>query len=107
MENAMSAMSQPRLTRLDRILSDLRSAFARVSGIDIEELNVDATLLELGVDSLAMIQASQVIKSTLGVKVPFRLLIEDNPSIRSLAAYVDSELPPEGPPAQPVAEPSN
>ena len=62
-------MSQPRLTRLDRILSDLRSAFARVSGIDIEELNVDATLLELGVDSLAMIQASQVIKSTLGVKV--------------------------------------
>jgi amino acid adenylation domain-containing protein len=85
----------PQSRRRDDILSTLKNVFGRISGIDPSELNVDISLLELGLDSLALIQASQSIQDTLGVKVPFRMLIEENPNIGTLAAYADDQLPTE------------
>ena len=100
-------MSQLQANRVENILSDLKGIFARIAGVGVEEVPVDVTLLELGVDSLTMIQATQTIHSTLGLKIPFRVLVEDNPTLNDLAAYVDGELPAEVPPALPASEPSN
>lgn len=78
---------------MSRVLSDLKNVFARIAGITPDDVEVDVTLLELGVDSLTMIQATQTIQSTLGVKIPFRVLVEDNPTLKELSVYVESQLP--------------
>src|SRR5215213_5970923 len=83
--------------RVERVLSDLKNIFARIAGITADQVEIDVTLLELGVDSLTMIQATQTIQRTLGVKVPFRVLVEDNPNLKELAAYVESQMPAEEP----------
>src|SRR5215213_5675509 len=93
--------------RVERVLSDLKNIFARIAGITADQVEIDVTLLELGVDSLTMIQATQTIQSTLGVKIPFRVLVEDNPTVKELAAYVESQMPPEEPQPEVVAEVSN
>ncbi|HEX5705948.1 MAG TPA: aminotransferase class III-fold pyridoxal phosphate-dependent enzyme, partial [Pyrinomonadaceae bacterium] len=101
-------MSQPQPARVEKVLSELKGIFARIAGIGVEEVVVDVTLLELGVDSLTMIQATQTIQSALGVKVPFRVLVEDNPTLDGLAAYIENEMPPESPAvAATVVEPAN
>ncbi|MBL8892545.1 MAG: aminotransferase class III-fold pyridoxal phosphate-dependent enzyme [Planctomycetaceae bacterium] len=70
-----------------------RAALAKIlreaSGFDLEELNPSATFLELGFDSLFLIQFSQRIKSATGVKITFRQLIEEMPNIDSLLAYLE------------------
>ena len=100
-------MSQPQSLRVDKVLSDLKNVFARIAGITVDQVEVDVTLLELGVDSLTMIQATQTIQSTLGVKIPFRLLVEDNPTLKGLAAYVESQMPAEEPQPEVAVEVSN
>lgn len=70
-----------------------RAALAKIlreaSGFDLEELNPSATFLELGFDSLFLIQFSQRIKAATGVKITFRQLIEEMPNIDSLLAYLE------------------
>lgn len=79
----------------DKVLRELKTIFARIAGITVDQVEVDVTLLELGVDSLTMIQATQTIQTTLGVKIPFRVLLEDNPTLTGLAAYVAGQMPAE------------
>lgn len=74
-------------------LQQARAALAKIlrdaSGFDLEELNPSGTFLELGFDSLFLIQFSQRIKSAMGVKITFRQLIEEVPTIDSLLAYLE------------------
>src|SRR6185369_7980397 len=79
--------------RYSLILSKLLELFSRLFGKPAEELAVDATLIELGVDSLFLLQASQVIRSEFGVKVPFRLLLEELSTIEAIATHLDEKLP--------------
>ena len=92
---------------IDKVLLELKNIFALIAGITVDQVEVDVTLLELGVDSLTMIQATQTIQTTLGVKVPFRVLIEDNPTLTGLAAYLVSQMPAKAPQAEVAVEPSN
>ncbi len=68
------------------------SALAQVlrdsSGFELGDLNRQASFLELGFDSLFLIQLSQRLKRTLGVKVAFRQLIEDVSTIDALVDYL-------------------
>lgn len=63
------------------------------SGYDLSELNLKSSFLELGFDSLFLVQLSQKIKSQLKVKVTFRQMIEEIPNIESLISYVADDLP--------------
>ena len=54
-----------------------------------------------------MIQATQTIQTVLGVKIPFRVLIEDNPTLTGLAEYVAGQMPAEEPQVEVAAEASN
>lgn len=76
------------LSILDTILSDL-------SGFELSELDMSASFLELGFDSLFLIQFSTSIKGELGVQVSFRQMIEETPTFPSLAAYLDANLAPD------------
>jgi amino acid adenylation domain-containing protein/non-ribosomal peptide synthase protein (TIGR01720 family) len=79
--------------RENEIIATLRTIVSEMSGIRPSEIDLDATFIEMGAESLFMLQASHSITEKLGVKVPFRLLMEEYPTLRSLAAYIDQKLP--------------
>ncbi|TWT82112.1 Dimodular nonribosomal peptide synthase [Planctomycetes bacterium CA13] len=90
--------------------SAIGSLLSEASGFELSELDQEASFAELGLDSLFLVQFSQKIKSQLKVKVTFRQLIEEIPTINALIAYVAQRLPDEfvvgGQPAEtPATEP--
>jgi amino acid adenylation domain-containing protein/non-ribosomal peptide synthase protein (TIGR01720 family) len=79
--------------RENEIIATLKTIVSEMSGIRPSEIDLDTTFIEMGAESLFMLQASHSITEKLGVKVPFRLLLEEYPTLRSLAAYIDQKLP--------------
>ncbi|MGH9237567.1 MAG: amino acid adenylation domain-containing protein [Vicinamibacterales bacterium] len=82
----------PPLNRASRIDALLRTRVLNQFGVQARG-RADATFMELGIDSLLLMQLSQGIKKLFGVEVPFRLMMEDVPSIEALALYIDTRLP--------------
>ena len=74
-------------------VAQVLEVFSRLFGKDKAEIPTDVSLIELGVDSLFLLQASQTIKAEFGVKVPFRLLLEDLSTIEAIAAYLQEKRP--------------
>ena len=72
-------------SRLDEILSDL-------AGFELDELDHSVSFLELGFDSLFLIQMSQTLKNEFQVDISFRQLIEQIPTFPMLMTYLD-EIP--------------
>ena len=103
--------------RENEIIATLKTVISEMSGIRPSEIDLDTTFIEMGAESMFMLQASHSITEKLGVKVPFRLLMEEYPTLRSLAAYIDQKLPAPAPvemiqpavqepaPPEPVAQP--
>lgn len=91
-------------SKTDRVQAKLTSVLLDLSGLDLNELDQSATFLELGFDSLFLIQFSQAIKTNFKVKVSFRQLIEQIPSPEALVNHLsekaaDSVLPADAPAA--------
>ena len=87
--------------------------------MELRDLDPNASFLELGFDSLFLIQFSQKIKQKTGVKITFRQLIESVSTVDTLIGYIAAELPsnsqaasttpaasPQVPPAPVVASPA-
>ena len=82
------------------VLADI---FGGALGLDPRSLDPRSSFLELGADSLTLLQASQKIESRLGVNVPFRTLLEEHPTIEALAAHLARQGA--APPAPPTPAP--
>src|ERR1044072_7863986 len=78
--------------RENEIIATLRTIVGEMSGIRSSDIDLDATFIEMGAESLFLLQASNSITEKLGVKVPFRLLMEEYPTLASLAAYIHQKL---------------
>ena len=89
----------------ERALSALKRLVCQSSGIDLDQINVHATFLESGVDSLLLIQTSQKIREAFGVEISFRQLLEEVTTIDALAAYIAERKPPEETIVEPVEKP--
>ena len=79
--------------RQERLIAILRGIFAQLLGIDPEEIDPQTTFLEMGADSLLLLQANQAIRQKFQVTVPFRLMLDEYPDIIELAACIDDKLP--------------
>ena len=101
-------------TRHSRIASTLQGILGRVLRIEPRDIDVEAPFLELGADSLALVEALRGLQDAFGVKMTIRQLFEQFPTISVLAAFLDQTLPAEAaspapapvappPPPQPVA----
>lgn len=92
--------------RTNEIIATLKSIVSEMSGIRPSEIDPDTSFIEMGAESLFMLQASHSITERLGVKVPFRLLMEEYPTLRSLADYIEQKMPAPAPVevVQPVAQ---
>jgi amino acid adenylation domain-containing protein len=86
-------------SRKDRVLQQLTSILYDLSGIEAESLDPFATFLELGFDSLFLTQANTAFKKRFKVKITFRQLFEEAPTLDALAAYIDARLPADALPA--------
>ena len=89
------AASDADLPRKERILKLLTKQLSELSGMEVARLNPSASFLELGFDSLFLTQASLAFQNRYNVKVTFRQLLEDLPTLSDLAAYIDSKLAPD------------
>lgn len=91
--------------RRDRIIAELRKTIRDLSGMDEAKINVNATFLELGFDSLFLAQANGAFKKVFKVKLTTRHLLEKTPTITALAEHLDKEMPADAFPA-PAAAPA-
>jgi glutamate-1-semialdehyde aminotransferase/thioesterase domain-containing protein/acyl carrier protein len=76
------------------ILEKLKVILANSLGVSSSKIDIHARFIEMGVDSLLLLQISNAIQEQLGVKVPFRLLLEDFPTISALTKYIEQERSP-------------
>lgn len=88
-----AASVAPKIDRRVRLVGELTDALQNLSGISADHLPSDATFLELGFDSLFLTQIGTAFQKKFGVKVTFRQLVEDFPSISDLAGHLDRVLP--------------
>ncbi len=101
--------------RVPGLIAKLRGLLEDTSGVDMDGADPAAAFVELGLDSLSLTQIAIQLKQTFKVNITFRQLMEKYRSLNSLAAFLDSEIPPEAstpPPAvqstvaAPVASPA-
>lgn len=82
-------------TRRERILSKVRGIVGHLLEMDPEALDAHAPLLEIGADSIVLIEAIRTIEETFDVKLTIRQLFEDVTTLDALVAYLDANLPAE------------
>jgi amino acid adenylation domain-containing protein len=85
-------------TRKERLIVELCELFQSYSGADHSQTDVQASFIDLGFDSLFLTQAAQGVQKRFGLKVTFRQMLGDLGTLESLAAYLDSKMPPEASP---------
>jgi natural product biosynthesis luciferase-like monooxygenase protein/amino acid adenylation domain-containing protein/non-ribosomal peptide synthase protein (TIGR01720 family) len=82
-------------SRSDTILEKLHSLMANLLKADPEDIDFHTPFLEIGADSLMLVDAVSFIESTYGIKITIGQLFEELSTLDALASYVDRNLPPE------------
>lgn len=81
--------------RVARIVERLRMVAADLSGYAPEDLVETSTFLDLGFDSLFLTQLASAFQGEYGVKITFRQLFDELPTLHALAEHLDATLPPD------------
>lgn len=101
----MASRSEQTVPRRERLLTEIRGLMQELSGYDLSAVDASADLLELGLDSLLLTQAAQLIQRKFSVKVSFRQLMEELSSLEAIVSHLDAAMPPDVPsqvPSTPV-----
>jgi len=91
----LKLVPHPATSRKARILETLVNITHDLSGIEVAALDVNATFLELGFDSLFLTQANTEFRKKFNIKITFRQLLNEAPTLDALAQFIDSNLRPE------------
>ena len=86
------------MSRQHRLIPQLKEILEDTSGLDISSASPDLTFLEMGLDSLSLTQVAITLKKKFKVKIAFRNLLEDYPTVKALATFLDQTLPAEAVP---------
>src|SRR5688572_4343841 len=74
------------------VVTELTHLLGQLFGIDPNEIAHDISLVEMGADSLFLLQASQAIRDKFGVKLPFRMMLEEYSTVEALANYIGQNV---------------
>ncbi|MEW2128323.1 amino acid adenylation domain-containing protein [Streptomyces sp. NPDC007259] len=77
----------------EQIGEHLRSLISELLGVSAEEVDSATPLLDLGLDSMAMLEAVEVVESTYGVELKIRRLMDDMNTLDAITAHVAGSLP--------------
>ncbi len=86
--SGVGAASQP-----SHLTVEVRKLVETITGERIDPEHDDASFLELGLDSLALTQATLEIERRYGIKLKFRRLLEDLSSVTKLSAWLVETMP--------------
>ncbi|MBG1265456.1 aminotransferase class III-fold pyridoxal phosphate-dependent enzyme, partial [Nostoc sp. WHI] len=96
----------PKSTQKDTILAVLHSDIAQLLRSHPSEVDIYAPFLEMGADSIILMDAVQTIENTFGIKIAIRQLFEQLTTIDALANYIEDNLPPKWTPQLEPAQPA-
>ena len=88
-------------SRSERLLAEVIEELQKCSGIDFRGVDSSVSFTEHGFDSLFLTQASLALQKRFRVPITFRRLLEDVPTPRDLAAWLDERIPSEAGPLHP------
>ncbi len=92
--------------RIPELETSLLALLSDMSGETLDGECRASSFLELGFDSLFIGQFAQKIDKQYGIKISFRELLSNIPTVADLARYLDGALPPEpAPVAAPAPQP--
>ena len=80
-------------TRKAEILTTLRGIIARLLETDPSEVDINLPFLEMGADSIVIIEAVRRIQDVYPVELSVRQLFEDLSTLEILGEYIDHHLP--------------
>ncbi|MFA8325762.1 amino acid adenylation domain-containing protein [Burkholderia ubonensis] len=104
--SALPIAATPTQNRSGEVLEWLRGKIGELIQADPSTINIDLPFLEMGADSIVLIEAIRHIEKQYGVKLVMRRFFEDLATVQALAEYVADNLPAEAAPATAAAEPS-
>ncbi|MBE9209296.1 amino acid adenylation domain-containing protein [Nostoc sp. LEGE 06077] len=81
-------------SKVDVVLLKIKEILGTVFGVKTAQIDIHTSLLELGFESLVLIQFSRSLQEKLGVKIPFRQLLEEFSTLHDLAVHIAQQLPP-------------
>ncbi len=84
----------PTTSRQEIVLSKLCDITGRLLRMEPTSVDVNAHFLEMGADSLVLVEAVSTIRETFGVSLAIRQLFEEVTTVAELAAYIDRTVPP-------------
>lgn len=94
--STMNAISpSPVASRIPELETSLLTLLGDMSGEPLDPGSKAESFLELGFDSLFIGQFAQKIEKQYGIKISFRELLSNIPSIVALAQYLDKAMPAE------------
>jgi glutamate-1-semialdehyde aminotransferase/acyl carrier protein len=91
--------------RVHTLVERLRALAADLSGYEPNDLDTNSSFLDLGFDSLFLTQLAAAFQREYGLKITFRQLFDELPTLRALAEYIDGKLPPDVLPAREAVAP--
>ncbi|MFN6560832.1 MAG: amino acid adenylation domain-containing protein [Nostoc sp. ChiSLP01] len=77
------------------ILTTLRTLVANLLKAEPSEIDINAPFLEMGADSIVLIDAVNSIETTYGIKITIRQLFEELTTLDALANYLNEQIVPE------------
>ncbi|MBD3226168.1 MAG: amino acid adenylation domain-containing protein, partial [Caldithrix sp.] len=89
-------LAEPAEQRAELLASYLQNEVARVLSISAEQINIDQSLMNMGIDSLMAIEVKNTVESKLGVNLPIASLLQ-GPSITDLCNQFLPQLEEEKP----------
>ncbi|QRR05189.1 amino acid adenylation domain-containing protein [Burkholderia sp. MS455] len=106
--SASPIAATPAHNRSGEVLEWLRGKIGELIQADPATINIDLPFLEMGADSIVLIEAIRHIEKQYGVKLAMRRFFEDLATVQALAEYVADNLPAAAAPsgAESVAGPS-
>lgn len=73
----------------ETIVQTLRSIVAKLLKADTSNIDVKAPFLEMGADSIVLVDAVRSIENTYGIKISIRQLFEELTTLDALASYIE------------------
>ncbi|MDY7092225.1 MAG: MupA/Atu3671 family FMN-dependent luciferase-like monooxygenase [Acidobacteriota bacterium] len=92
--------------RRERILPVLLELVQELTGLEPQQVDLQANFLEVGLDSLMLIRATEDIEKSFGVTMSVVQLFEEVNTLELLVSYLDEEMPADALPSPAPAAPA-
>jgi iturin family lipopeptide synthetase A len=80
-------------TKKNSVLDNLKTVIAGVYETDNSEVDTQVSFLEMGMDSISIIQVKQLVKNSYGFEVPVDRLFSDIANLDKLADFIVTQMP--------------